>query len=426
MDQLLEFAGKFHPLFVHLPIGILLIGVLFIWLNESGRSVKIALVVGSITAIASVVTGLLLAQSEGYSDEVTYHKWAGIFLMILSVIMFFLPQRFLKPSSILMTLVIIVTGHLGGTLTHGPLIPEPEADNLDLSKLNLTNATFYNDAVKPVLEARCYSCHGDTKQKGGLRLDSPDLITKGGKNGKVITPGNPEESELVRRILLPDDDEDHMPPKEKRQLTEEERRLLSLWIESGSDFKKKMPELLNENQLASITTGSDNALQLPDVDVPAPDEDLLAKLTEQDVAITPVAKGSNFLQVNFISVPNEAQKLLEMLKPVAKNIVILKLNKTNVTKLGEYENLMSLSLVDTKVGDEIIDQILACKNLMSLNLSGTKVTSVEKLKTLQKLRYLNVYNTGVKDVDLPKVKVEMGNYSVPTFETDTTVVKINN
>lgn len=423
MNQLLEFAGKFHPLFVHLPIGILLIGVVFIWLNESGRPVKIALAVGALTAVASVITGLLLAETEGYSDEVSYHKWAGIILMVVSVVMVILPQRFLKAASIVMTLAVFTTGHLGGTLTHGPLLPEPEADNLDVSQLDLNKAVFYDDAVKPILEARCYSCHGDTKQKGGLRLDSPDMITKGGKNGKVIAPGNPEESELVRRILLPDEDEDHMPPKEKRQLTEAEKKLLSLWIGSGSDFKKKMSDVLNEQQLASIVSASEASFQLPEVDVPAPDEDLLSKLTEQGVAITRVAKESNFLQANFISVPNEAQQLLEAMKPLARNIVILKLNKTNVTTLGDYENLVSLSIADTKVDDHVIDRIASYKYLVSLNLSGTKVTNVDRLKALEKLKYLNIYNTSVTSVDLPNVRVEKGNYSVPTFESDTTVVK---
>lgn len=423
MNQLLEFAGKFHPLFVHLPIGVLLIGVVFIWLNESGRPVKIALAVGALTAVASVITGLLLAETEGYSDDVSYHKWAGIMLMAASVVLYFIPQRFLKPGSVIITLLIFITGHLGGTLTHGPLLPEPEADNLDVSQLDLNNAVFYDDAVKPVLEARCYSCHGDTKQKGGLRLDSPDMITKGGKNGKVIAPGNPEESELVRRILLPDEDEDHMPPKEKKQLTEAEKKLLSLWIGSGSDFKKKMSDVLNEQQLASIVSASESSFHLPDVDVTAPDEDLLSKLTEQGVAITRVAKESNFLQANFVSVPNEAQQLLEAMKPLARNIVILKLNKTNVTTLGDYENLVSLSLADTQVDDQVIDRIASYKYLVSLNLSSTRVTNVDKLKALEKLKYLNIYNTSVTSIDLPNVRVEKGNYSVPTFESDTTVVK---
>ncbi|MEJ0031391.1 MAG: c-type cytochrome domain-containing protein [Bacteroidota bacterium] len=189
MEKLVEFVGRFHPLFVHLPIGILLIGVLFIWLNESGRAVKIALAVGAFTAVTSVATGLLLAQSEGYSSEVSYHKWGRHSLMIASLALCFTPAQFLKAGSVVVTLLVFVTGHLGGTLTHGPLIAEPEVGNLDVSKIDFTKAVFYDDAIKPVLEARCYSCHNEAKQKGGLRLDSEDLILKGGKNGKVITPG---------------------------------------------------------------------------------------------------------------------------------------------------------------------------------------------------------------------------------------------
>ncbi|MEJ0031392.1 MAG: hypothetical protein WDO15_13910 [Bacteroidota bacterium] len=145
----------------------------------------------------------------------------------------------------------------------------------------------------------------------------------------------------MKRILLPIDDEDHMPPKEKKQLTEEEKKLLSMWIESGVDFKKKISESLNEKQIKELSHKAES-FELPDVTVSAPDEKLLEKLTEAGVAIIPVAKESNFLQANFISIPNETQKLLETMKPIEKNIVILKLNKTNVTTLGDYENLISL------------------------------------------------------------------------------------
>jgi hypothetical protein len=325
-------------------------------------------------------------------------------------------------------IMIFVTGHFGGTLTHGSLIVEPEADNLDLAKIDLNNAQFYNDAVQPILQARCYSCHGEIKQKGRLRLDTQEAINKGGKDGKVMTPGNPEESELIKRIDLPLDDEDHMPPKEKKQLTDHEKKLISLWIASGCDFNKKMTDVLDEKQLTSLTaTNTSSAVQLPDVDVPAPDEDLLAKLTEQNVAVTPVAKGSNFLQVNFISVPNEAPALLAGLKPIAKNVVILKLNKTDVDdqSLIEFENLVMLNLADTKITDAALDKIIKCKYLSTLNLSGTGVTTagVNKLKALTNLRSLNIYNTTVDSPDLPGVIIEKGNYTVPTFETDTTYIK---
>jgi len=426
MERLFEFAGRFHPLLVHLPIGFLLIAVVFIWIKEPGRAVKIAVILGAIAAVASVTTGLLLANSEGYQEEVNLHKWSGITLAVVSVAMCFVPEQYLKPGSIVMTVLVFATGHFGGTLTHGPLIAEPEADNLDITKIDISSAVFYNDAIRPVLEARCYSCHGNTKQKGGLRLDNPEMIAKGGKNGKVIEPGNPEESDLIKRIDLPNDDEDHMPPKEKRQLTDQEKKIISLWVASGADFSKKIAELLNEKQLASITA-VDNSIQLPDVDVAAPAGDLIAKLTEQGVAVTPVANGSNFLQVNFISVPNEASMLLATLKPIAKNIVMLKLNKTKIndqSMMMEFENLTSLNLAETEITDATIDQIIKSKFLVSLNLSGTKVTAagVNKLKALQSLRYLNVYNTSVDKADLPGVKIETGNYEVPTLASDTTVI----
>ena len=421
MAALFEFAGKFHPLLVHLPIGFLLIAVVFIWIKEPGRAVKIAIGLGALAAVASVITGLLLADSEGYSDEVSIHKWAGIALAIASVSMWFMPGQYLKPGSIVMTVLIFVTGHFGGTLTHGPLITEPEADNLDLSQIDLNNAVFYDDAVKLVFEARCYSCHGDTKQKGGLRLDSPEAIAKGGKNGKVIEPGNPEESEMVKRIDLPLDDEDHMPPKEKRQLTDQEKKLISLWVAAGADFKQKIPG----EQVAELLKATGESIVLPDVDVPTPDEDLIAKLIEQNVAITPVAKESNFLQVNFISVPDEAQRLLEELKPVARNIVMLKLNGTKVQSLIDFENLINLNLAGTGVTNDVIDQIVKYKRLVSLNISGTKITNIEKLKSLETLRYLNIYNTSIEPFDLPGVTIEKGNYLVPTLEGDTTVLKTN-
>lgn len=430
MDRMLEFTGHFHPLLVHLPIGFLLIAVVFIWMKEPGRAVKISIALGALAAIASVITGLILASSEGYGDEVTSHKVSGIVLAIVSVAMWFIPERFLKPGSVVMTAMIILTGHYGGTLTHGPLIADPEVDNLDLSKVDIANAVFYNDAVQPILEARCYTCHGEGKQKGGLRLDTQQAIAKGGKDGKIIEPGNPEESELVKRLDLPLDDEDHMPPKEKRQLTEQEKRLISLWVASGSDFTKKMSESLSKEQLSELLTTKSNAIELPDVEVGEADHEAMAKLTELNVSVAPVAKGSNFLQVSFITVPDEAPQLLENLKPVAKNIVSLKLSKANVDDQGmkilsSLENLTTLNLSDTKITDAAIDEIIKCKLLVSLNLSGTKVTTegVKKLTACENLRYLNVYKTSVADVDLPGVTIEKGNYSVPTFESDTTRVK---
>src|SRR5437016_4260465 len=51
--------------------------------------------------------------------------------------------------------------------------------------------------VKPILSARCYSCHGALRQKSRLRLDTADLIRQGGKRGPAVVPGKSGDSLLI-------------------------------------------------------------------------------------------------------------------------------------------------------------------------------------------------------------------------------------
>ncbi len=90
----------------------------------------------------------------------------------------------------------------------------------------------YARDVKPLLKARCWACHGVLKQEGGLRLDTAELARKGGEDGRVLVPGNPGGSELVRRVQAKLDD-GRMPP-EGQPLTGEQSSLLSRWISAGA------------------------------------------------------------------------------------------------------------------------------------------------------------------------------------------------
>src|SRR5690349_18421925 len=68
--------------------------------------------------------------------------------------------------------------------------------------------------VKPLLTARCVTCHGPDKSEGGLRLDSRERALKGGDSGPALVPGRPDKSLLLMAVkrthkLL------EMPPKEK-------------------------------------------------------------------------------------------------------------------------------------------------------------------------------------------------------------------
>src|SRR5829696_8001739 len=58
---------------------------------------------------------------------------------------------------------------------------------------------FFETKVRPVLATSCFGCHTETAM-GGLRLDSPEALAKGGKRGSVLTPGAPEKSLLISAI----------------------------------------------------------------------------------------------------------------------------------------------------------------------------------------------------------------------------------
>jgi mono/diheme cytochrome c family protein len=93
-------------------------------------------------------------------------------------------------------------------------------------------AEFFEKQVRPILADHCFSCHGDKKQKGGLRLDSRTALLKGGDDGPVVTPGNPEKSILIRAIRH--DGDLKMPPKGK--LTDAAIDALTQWVKMGAPW----------------------------------------------------------------------------------------------------------------------------------------------------------------------------------------------
>ena len=95
-------------------------------------------------------------------------------------------------------------------------------------------AVDYARDVKPIFQERCYSCHGALKQKAKLRLDSGELIRKGGSTGPAIVPGKSAESILIERVTDPDDGT-RMPP-ELKPLTADQINTLKAWIDQGAAF----------------------------------------------------------------------------------------------------------------------------------------------------------------------------------------------
>ena len=95
--------------------------------------------------------------------------------------------------------------------------------------------------ILPIFQESCFDCHSDPVQRkgkepdGGLRLDSPDFISRGGDAVPAVVAGKPGESLLYQLITLSKDDDEVMPAKGDL-LTSDQIALVRKWIESGANF----------------------------------------------------------------------------------------------------------------------------------------------------------------------------------------------
>jgi len=462
---MLEFFGRFHPVFVHLPIGILLLAciciILSFWTKFTSLkpALPIMLLLGMLSAVVSCLTGYFLANGGDYDGKlVSNHQWMGISVAVLSLILLIIYQK-VKSNVVLgcisgvLIVLISITGHLGGSLTHGadyltaPLKSDGKKGGAAIPPItNVQEAFVYQNAVQPLLKSRCYSCHGSEKQKGKLRLDEEAFILKGGEDGHTLVKGKADESELIKRLLLPLTDEDHMAPKEKPQLTPNEITLLKWWIDNGADFKKKFKELpqpeiikpvLAALQKGETENGEVKASEIPVEEVDAVDNKVLQQFTNLGISVFPVAQNTNYLSANFINAKSMGKEVKDLIKSIKKQLTWLKLENSKVNDqtleaIKDCKNLTRLSLNYTAITDAGLAQLKDLDQLQSLSLVGTKVTlsGINQLKKLKNLKFIYVYQSNINKADLlkikqllPKVSLDSGNYKVPMLAQDTAVIK---
>jgi uncharacterized membrane protein len=458
-------AGHFHPVLVHLPIGILILACIFMYfslvkkITGLEKAVSIALFWGMISAAASCASGYLLSLSGDYDQSlVSLHQWMGISVLAISALFYFLQRRrpsplYLGGMSVLLFLLITITGHLGGTLTHGegyltgPLYDTTGSPGTEVPPKpipNVQEALAYQDIIQPLLRSKCYGCHGSTKQKGGLRLDLPDAILRGGKDGVVLNAALPDQSILVKRILLPREEEKHMPPKEKPQFSSQELSLLHWWVATGASFDKKVrqleqpgpvkPALLAlQHKPVTVTVSED----LPAEPVVAADEKALKSLRDLGVVILPLAGGTNYLQANFVPAPGIKDKDLSLLLPLSRQLVSLKIEGVPIgdsamARIGQCTSLRRLQLSHTSITAKGLVQLKGLRELRVLNLVGNSLSAsaIAELRGLPKLHSLYLYQTGIRGSDweslkkyFPSAKLDSGGYQVPTLAADTSQVK---
>ncbi len=457
--------GRLHPVFVHLPIGILLFAALLFFASKKQRfanmslAVAPALAIGSFFSILSCITGYLLSISDAYNEDIIFkHQWLGIATAITSVVCYFVYQKKQGLFGIFITLLttlIMVTGHYGGSLTHGAdyLTASFNKSTSDTKKViaNIDEAVVYTDIIEPILATKCYSCHGESKQKGKLRLDLPNYILQGGEEGKVLTPYQPGSSEIINRLLLPTSNEEHMPPKEKPQLTKDEVDLLHWWIESGANFtaavKNTKQTAAIKGLLASFSNGAggdgdgdganETASILPTKNASPIAADLLAQLNKEGIVVVPVVSGSNYVRANLIGVENVSAQTFQLLSKISDQLLQLTASFTAVKDehllaLSNCKQLKQLELNGTTITNKGLASLAALENLESLSITQTKVTAdgIGNVSALKKLKKVYLYGTsftnaavaGLKQ-KMPGLLIDTGGYKLPVLATDTTEAK---
>src|SRR5262245_23965470 len=92
---------------------------------------------------------------------------------------------------------------------------------------------FVEKRVRPVFAEHCFECHGPTKQKSGLRLDSRAAMLKGGDNGPALVPKDPDNSLIIQAVRHKNDLK--MPPM-KPQLSPQAIADLAEWVRIGAPW----------------------------------------------------------------------------------------------------------------------------------------------------------------------------------------------
>ncbi|MDP4679878.1 MAG: chitobiase/beta-hexosaminidase C-terminal domain-containing protein [Cyclobacteriaceae bacterium] len=452
----LQPIGRMHPLVLHFPIGFVVLLVLVNFFRKQLDEVsfekvnKFLLLLTALTTTLAAIMGFFLSMEDGYtSDLMSWHKWIGA---AVSYIMYALILNYdnKKVYQILLYsgfISIVLAGHFGAGLTHGTnFITEPI---LNTQKAEFDeNSPIFISFVQPILKAKCESCHNGQKRKGELDLSTLEKIHEGGENGPVWVAGDLEESELIRRALLPLEDEDHMPPKGKSQLTASEYDLLSSWIKKGANETITLAELAEDDTLYMLANIKKEQLNYVEeegeYDFNFADEELIALLNNPYRTVAQQSPKSPGIEVNIYGKAAFKMDFLTELSKIKDQVVSLNLSylpieDEAINSISELSNLEKLNLNFTDVTGKTLSSLVSCGNLSSLSLSGTKITSniSAALEKLENLRELYIWNTPISPNDVktlqagfPKIRFEVGydssgdesKINPPTMSTNKTVI----
>jgi uncharacterized membrane protein len=440
-SQWLQFLGDFHPIAVHLPIAIL---VLVPVIELAGRtrffpqllsSVDFLLGVAACGAIAAVALGWCLARNGSYSGSlVVQHMWGGIAVAAAAWLCWVFRARGNESRldrgyviALIATVgLVLFTGYRGGQLSQGENhltehMPDRLRSLLGMQAFAAASPksdpnTFYGARIQPIFSQHCIGCHGPSKHKANLRLDSFEAVTRGSKDGPVIKAGNAQGSELLRRVSLPPTDDDFMPSGHKPPLSANEIKTIELWISSGASGTQPAESFKDvPGDSGEPTSAAEVTFTEVDSEAVAKARARLAPAVSQLQQRFPStldyeSRGSAglVLDVSLLG-PKFTDNELAAFAPVSDQIVSADFSGTAITdqsaaKIASMKRLRSLRLAHAKITDATVKALVSLSQLQSLNLFDTAVTaeSLSVVSQLPKLQHLYVHQTKISpDTPLP-------------------------
>ena len=271
--RVLRFFGRLHPVVVHFPIALLIVGAFFeiLWVlfgKNRSRPSMIALacvVCGALGAAVAAWYGWLNADFESYGRGVAFtlriHRWLGISTASLATIAMFsgvIAMLKARARSAVAKKPDAGTAKMGaGTAVYRVEMSVSDAATADIDPELASWIAMLDDSGKkgdnaakgkgslsisfarqiaPIFANHCVECHGPDEHEGELRLDAKHFVFDDrDADEQVIVPGDAQDSELYWRISLPPNDEDVMPPEDEHDpLQPLQKVLIEQWINEGA------------------------------------------------------------------------------------------------------------------------------------------------------------------------------------------------
>ena len=442
--------GRLHPLLVHFPIAFLIAAAALEGLAalrgvpRRSPGASLCLAFGVVSAAAVVGSGWLHAANEatGGGERLELHRWTGVGALLVGATAWLVglacrraPEpvvlRLYRVQVIVAALLVGFAGHLGAALVWGsdwltepferkaplqqpaePVTPRSHEPLVPLAGVDEPAPIDFHREVWPILASSCVECHGPDKAKGRLRLHEREHVLGGSARGRVVEPGDPAGSELLRRVSLAAGDEDAMPPDGER-LAAHELEVLRRWIAEGAVWPSE-PGVLHSGLVRAGSVAAETPADLPLLagasDEPAPidggRDGALATLRAAGVTVEPLARDEPGLDVSFARIDAEQQHAalaaLGELGPAVRRLDLsnrAQLADGELEVLAQCTELETLRLDGTSIGDAGVAHVAQLPKLSVLNLVGTAAgdASLEQLVAAPSLERVYVWRSRVTD-----------------------------